>query len=91
MTFYVYTIYNKVSDKIYIGQTNNLERRLQEHNYQDLKVGGKYTSKYNGRWIVFYSREYDSRSGAMLREKQLKSSQGRIFLKKILNERGAPG
>lgn len=31
MIFYIYQYLNKINNKIYIGQTNNLERRIREH------------------------------------------------------------
>ena len=33
MEKYVYKIRNKINGKVYIGQTNNLERRLKEHRF----------------------------------------------------------
>lgn len=76
--FYVYALYNKVKSKIYIGQTNNLERRLAEHNN---RLGNHYTSKIEGKWNLIYQEEVSSRSGAIRREKELKSFKGREFIK----------
>jgi group I intron endonuclease len=33
-TIYIYLLRNKITDKIYIGQTNNPQRRLREHNHR---------------------------------------------------------
>lgn len=76
--FIVYAIYNNRHKKIYIGQTDNLERRLQEHN---LKILKGYTSNFDGLWVVIYSEEVETRSIALKREKQLKSFRGREFVK----------
>jgi len=76
--FYVYAIYNSKCDKIYIGQTKNLNERLKLHNE---KIFKGYTSKFEGSWIIIYKEEVDSRQEALKREKQLKSFRGREFIK----------
>ncbi len=81
MDWFVYTIYNKKSDKIYIGQTNNLNRRLVEHNK---KLGKHYTAGIDGEWELIYKEKQDSRKDAIIREKQLKSYQGRQFIKNLI-------
>jgi len=77
--YVVYAIYNKLVDKYYIGQTKDLKERLQLHN---TKVFGGYTSRFDGLWSVIYSEDVATRKDALLREKQLKSYQGRQFIKK---------
>ncbi len=77
--FFVYVLFNKSKNKIYIGQTSNLEKRLKEHN---LKKGNHFTTKLDGEWKLIYKEEVRSRKEALLREKQLKSYQGREFVKK---------
>lgn len=75
--FTVYAIYNSQHDKVYIGQTIDLETRLEQHNS---KAFGGYTSRFDGLWILIYSEEANSRFDALKREKQLKSFQGRKFV-----------
>ena len=79
--FYVYVIYNSNKDRFYIGQTGNLEKRLEEHNK---KRGKHYTAKLNGEWTLIYKETLNSRSEAIKREKQLKSFKGREFIKKYI-------
>lgn len=76
--FYVYALYNSKNDKIYIGQTGNLDKRLAEHNN---KLGNHFTTKLDGEWILVYKETLNSRTEAMKREKQLKSFKGREFIK----------
>jgi len=64
-------------DKIYIGFTSDLERRLFFHNNSTDK---HYTLKFRP-WIIIYSEELPDKKSAMLREKQLKSAKGRLFVK----------
>jgi len=65
--FYVYFIKNKVG-KVYVGYTNDLRRRLKEHNS---KTGGKYT-KNKGPFELVYYESYKSQNDAKRREDALK-------------------
>ena len=77
--YWVYVIINKEAAKRYIGQTDNLDRRLAEHNGQN-KNKHRFTSKYPGKWEILYTETYQTRSKAVIREKHLKSGQGRQWL-----------
>ena len=76
--FYVYALYNIKNDKIYIGQTGNIDKRLAEHNN---KLGNHFTAKLDGEWILIYKEILNSRTEAIKRERQLKSYKGREFIK----------
>jgi putative endonuclease len=77
--FYVYVLKNKQAGKRYIGQTNDLNRRIAEHNGKGTNPKC-YTRKFPGLWQLIYSEEYPTRSEAMKREKWLKSGIGRQWL-----------
>jgi putative endonuclease len=79
MPFSVYAIYNSKHDKIYIGQTENLEDRLRLHNEKTFK--NSYTAKFDGGWLLIYREEKNNRQEALIREKQLKSYRGREFIR----------
>ncbi len=66
-TYYVYILSN-YSKMLYIGVTNDLERRVYEHK-KKLKEG--YTKKYNLYMLVYYE-DTDDIGRAIEREKQLK-------------------
>ena len=53
---------------MYIGVTNNLQRRIYEH--KEKLIDG-FTSKYNVNKLVYYEETTDIKS-AIAREKQLK-------------------
>ena len=76
--FWVYTIYNQLNDKIYIGQTKDLAKRLSEHNQ---KRGNHYTARFEGEWKLIYTESVTTRLEAVKRERQLKSQKGREFVK----------
>jgi putative endonuclease len=66
--FYVYIITNWNDEVMYIGMTNNLERRLHEH--KDKLVDG-FTKKYNVSKLVYYEHTTDVQA-ALAREKEIK-------------------
>ena len=76
--FTVYALYNSSAAKVYIGQTENLARRVMEHNSHTFKG---YTSRFQGEWKLIYSESVSTRSEALEREKQLKSFRGREYIK----------
>ena len=81
--YYVYALFSKRYDKIYIGFSENPERRLQFHNDPD----NKGWSKSYQPWEIIYTETLDSKREALIREKQLKSSRGRAFVREIISHR----
>ena len=86
MDFFTYVIYNEKKDKIYIGQTKNLEERLKRHNGILKNKRNSFTSKNSGVWNLVYKEEFNTRREAMGREKELKSAIGRKFIKSITKD-----
>ena len=66
---YVYLLANKKNGTLYIGVTNNLERRIAEHK-SGLIPG--FTQKYNVK-ILVWCEEFPGITEAIEREKQLKN------------------
>ncbi|MCL5432605.1 MAG: GIY-YIG nuclease family protein [Patescibacteria group bacterium] len=79
MAFFVY-ILRTSSNTLYIGQTNNLEKRLKEHRNKNGK-SAKYIRSFPSFELV-YSEDYATRKEAMQREYQLK--QWKKFKKEAL-------
>jgi putative endonuclease len=67
--YYVYILTNKSNKVLYIGVTNDLERRMYEH--RNKMVDG-FTKKYNLNKLVYFETTTDVRS-ALEKEKQLKN------------------
>ncbi|TSC62467.1 MAG: putative endonuclease [Parcubacteria group bacterium Gr01-1014_48] len=67
-TYYVYILASRRNGTLYIGVTNNLARRIWEHQ-QSLIEG--FTKKYHVNHLVYYEATNDINS-ALQREKQLK-------------------
>ncbi|PKN86848.1 MAG: excinuclease ABC subunit C [Deltaproteobacteria bacterium HGW-Deltaproteobacteria-1] len=66
--YYVYILASKRNGTLYIGVTNDLERRLYEHR-NNLIEG--FTNKYNVHHLVYFEDVNDIQA-ALQREKQLK-------------------
>ena len=73
--YYVYILTNR-SKTLYVGVTNNLEKRMFEHK---TKSTAGFTSKYNLTRLAYYEQTSDIES-ALAREKQIK---GWLRIKKI--------
>jgi len=69
MSYFVY-ILRTSGNTLYIGQTNNLEKRLEEHKNKSGK-SAKYLRMFSSFQLV-YKEEYSTREEAMQREWQLK-------------------
>jgi putative endonuclease len=73
--YFVYVLKSQKDSKRYIGFTDNLERRLYEHN------SGLVKSTKNRRPLeLIYYEKFDSKTEAMKREKFFKTGYGRTFL-----------
>lgn len=81
--YYIYILTNKYNTVLYIGVTNNLERRVYEHKN---KLTDGFTKKYNVEKLVYYEIFEDPES-AIKREKTMKNllRKKKIELIKVKN------
>ena len=68
-SYYVYILSNKMRTTLYIGVTNDIERRIFEHKSGH---GSKFCKKYNLCDLLYYE-EYPLIIDAIGKEKQLKN------------------
>jgi len=80
--FTVYVLYSPSFDKIYVGFSSELEARIQSHNVLATKG---YTVRFRP-WNLIYTEAYSTKAEAMKREKELKSSSGRVFIWKMISD-----
>lgn len=78
--YVTYVLYSIKFQKTYIGFTSNLIARFHSHN--SLAIKG-YTLKYRPR-IVILVEFFDVKKDAMIREKKLKSSRVKDFIRKLI-------
>ncbi|MCX6721846.1 MAG: GIY-YIG nuclease family protein [Candidatus Staskawiczbacteria bacterium] len=77
--FYVYAFYDKTRKIFYVGFTNDLKRRLKEHN-----IGKTQTTSRMANKLLVYYEACLSKKDAEEREGQLKTGFGRGYLKRRL-------
>ncbi len=68
-SYYVYILASKRNGTLYIGVTNDLIRRIQEHKNGEIKG---FTEKYKVNQLMYYEDTNDV-TVAIAREKQLKA------------------
>ena len=76
--FFVYVLRSVCNKHRYVGMTNNIDRRLNEHN------SGKTRSiKAYRPWKMIYFEKYSTEAEAHKRELYFKSGVGREFLDRL--------
>jgi putative endonuclease len=78
--YFVYAIYSEHRNYIYVGISNDIDRRLNEHN-----LGYNKTTKPYRPFVLIHQEQFPSRPEARIREKALKSSTGKRFLRKLID------
>ena len=78
MPHHVYILFSDSLQQYYTGSTNDLAKRLNDHN----NGWSKHTSK-GLPWKMVYSREYESRTEALKAENLIKKRGAKRFLQQI--------
>ena len=81
--FFTYILQSETTGRYYIGSTDNLRRRLSQHNDPDYS-GTKTTKRFKGPWKLVYEESFESRAKAMSREKQLKSWKSKKAIQELV-------
>ena len=66
--WFVYLLQQTETKEMYIGTTQDLDRRLKEHN----TGSAQWTARDSGKWVVIYFEAYRSKQDADERERMLK-------------------
>ena len=75
---FVYILISEKDHKLYVGCTNNLQVRLNEHNN-----GSVGATKNRRPLVIIYSEKFEDADSAYRREKYLKSLWSARFKKKL--------
>lgn len=75
--FYVYLLQSH--SRLYAGKTRDLKRRIKEHN-----AGQNRSTKAYLPWELIFYEAYTNQHDATRREKYLKTTQGKIAIKRML-------
>lgn len=74
--FYTYVLKSKKDNKLYIGQSDNLKRRIEDHN-----KGLVLSTKHRRPLELVYYESCLNEEKSVKREKYFKTGFGRVFLK----------
>ena len=77
--YFVYILKSTKTKELYKGLTNNLERRIKEHN-KDRAAG----TRGKGFWKLVYYEKFNTLEKARIRERYFKSGIGREKLKNLI-------
>ena len=77
--YVLYILYSERLDHYYVGYTNDLERRLSEHNRRK----GKYTDR-GIPWTLVYTEDYETKSDAEKREAYIKGRKSRLYIESLI-------
>ncbi|MFH0988272.1 MAG: GIY-YIG nuclease family protein [Parcubacteria group bacterium] len=80
--FYVYVLRSQKNRYRYIGHTNDLNRRINEHN-----LGLTKSIRFQLPFVLEYFETFPTRVEAIRREKFLKSGKGREWLDNNVGKR----
>ena len=80
--YYVYILASQRNGTLYVGMTNDLERRVYEHKNGIIKV---FTEKYKVHKLVYYEY-FDYVNDAIIMEKRIKEWQRKWKLNLIEKE-----
>jgi putative endonuclease len=80
--WFVYVLYSVESGKTYVGFSNDVDRRLFEHNVSESKG---FTLRYRP-WTLIRREAYESKPEATKRERFLKTGRGRDEIKTFITE-----
>ena len=77
----VYILKNEETGKFYLGSTNDLQRRLKQH-----ESGHTRTTRVLKTTKLVYSENFDTIEQARLREKKLKSYKSKKYIEWLINK-----
>ena len=81
MQYFTYILESLKNGRFYIGQSQNLQKRLDAHN----KGYSMYTKKYRP-WTLVWYKSFDSRTEAYQLEQKLKAFKSRQKLIDFMSE-----
>ena len=76
--YYVYVLRN-TKGQLYIGSTDDLERRVQQH-----QQGETRWTRNRGPWTLVLTESFPTRADAMRKERKLKRGRTHQQLRKLL-------
>ena len=82
LMYFVYILYSRSADRYYVGQTENVESRLESH--------GSGISPYTSHakdWRLVYTEEFAIRQEAIRRENEIKRKKSRRYIEWLIGQK----
>jgi putative endonuclease len=79
--YYTYVLRSEIDNKLYVGWTEDIERRLSEHNN-----GSVVSTNSRKPFKLIYYEACNKKEDAIAREKALKTGFGRAYIKRRVSE-----
>jgi len=79
--FCTYIIESERNGRWYYGHSENVERRLFEHN-----TGKNKSTKNKGPWKIIFKRDFDSKISAARFELELKGFKNKEYIGRVFKE-----
>jgi putative endonuclease len=77
--FFVYILYSQRIARFYVGYTNDINRRIAEHN----RIKGKYTDR-GIPWQLAYTECFSSKEEAAKREAFIKAQKSKAYIENLI-------
>jgi putative endonuclease len=78
--YYLYILQSKTTRRFYIGQTQDVSERLAYHNADYSK-----SLRNRGPWQLVHTEQFQTRSEAVLRERQVKSWKDHRMIERLVS------
>ncbi len=75
MDYTVYILYSQKRSRYYVGQTDDIEKRLIRHNNCLVP-----STKYGAPWVLIFTAEVNNRSEALILERKIKKRGAERYL-----------
>ena len=79
MAFYTYIIQSEKTGKYYIGSSEDVQKRLQQHNWSRTP-----STKSGIPWKLVYTEKYNTRTEAVSREYAIKKKKSRKYIEFLI-------
>jgi putative endonuclease len=83
MSFYFFILYNYKTNRYYTGYCEDIITRVTKHNQ-----GSTPSTRHRIPWNLVYSEKYESKTEAIIRERQIKNKKSRIFIEYLIKNSG---
>ena len=82
---YVYILKSQTTGNYYTGETNNLQRRIYEHNNNK-----SFATRGRGPWEIIYIEKYKTPKEAKQREYKIKKKKRKSYIEWLISNQNGP-